>query len=371
MYTRIDCLEASEMQTSKSAGFLPKVNGADGSNYESNCLVQLPQIDFNYRGMKITIFKNGDIYDCGTTVVVSRHQFKHWIIFLDHLSKKLKLLAPVHKLFTTDGLVVRQFEALQNGGHYVAVSQGPFIAIEYGRAIVEGGNRDRRWNADPHCIKKDIGTLDSAESVDIYLRRCGYSSKTGLPFPWDEPKVTNTHPQSQVPSRIPVRGQPRCQTREGSDYSYASGYGSYGPGSGYCYGQVRARNDPRIQCTSSNMMLGVPLSKSCPKTLALERYSGATGVNWRDLDVDGQRNEPIVEEQTSDQLLIDDDQNRKDQQNDNNINDNETVSNIPKNPDKFTSLTRKSQPKNIPPAQPRIRYDPDFVDFDFFSGITF
>uniref|UniRef100_A0A0M3HKG0 SPRY domain-containing protein n=1 Tax=Ascaris lumbricoides TaxID=6252 RepID=A0A0M3HKG0_ASCLU len=31
-----------------------------------------------------------------------------------------------------------QFESLQNGGHYVAVSQGPFIPIKYGTAIVEG-----------------------------------------------------------------------------------------------------------------------------------------------------------------------------------------------------------------------------------------
>uniref|UniRef100_A0A0M3HHW8 Doublecortin domain-containing protein n=1 Tax=Ascaris lumbricoides TaxID=6252 RepID=A0A0M3HHW8_ASCLU len=60
------------------------------------------------QGMKVTIFKNGEAHDIGTTIVVSRRQFKHWITFLDHLSRKLNMLAPVHKIFTTDGLPIRQ-----------------------------------------------------------------------------------------------------------------------------------------------------------------------------------------------------------------------------------------------------------------------
>lgn len=43
----------------------------------------------------------------------------------------------------------------------------------------------KKWNANPRVEHQDMGTLDSAESVDIYLKQHGYSSQTGLPFPFD------------------------------------------------------------------------------------------------------------------------------------------------------------------------------------------
>uniref|UniRef100_A0A915BWM0 Doublecortin domain-containing protein n=1 Tax=Parascaris univalens TaxID=6257 RepID=A0A915BWM0_PARUN len=188
------------MQSGKPPSFGSKPSGDSGIEMDST-----PQVDFNYRGMKVTIFKNGEAHDIGTTVVVSRWQFKHWITFLDHLSRKLNMLAPVHKIFTTDGLPIRQFESLQNGGHYVAVSQGPFIPIKYGTAIVEG-EKEKRWNTDPHVVIKDVSSLDSAESVDIYLKKCGYGSRTGLPFPFDGVRVFRPHqdlPQIPLSSSAP------------------------------------------------------------------------------------------------------------------------------------------------------------------------
>lgn len=64
-------------------------------------------IDINYRGLRITVYKNGDQYDTGTTVVISRKRFKHWLTFLDFLTKKLDLMAPVHELYRTDGIRIQ------------------------------------------------------------------------------------------------------------------------------------------------------------------------------------------------------------------------------------------------------------------------
>lgn len=45
----------------------------------------------------------------------------------------------------------------------------------------------KRWNYNTKFESKEFGSLDSAESVEIYLKRCGYGTVTGLPFPFDEP----------------------------------------------------------------------------------------------------------------------------------------------------------------------------------------
>lgn len=64
-------------------------------------------IDLDYRAIRITVFKNGDMFDDGKSVVLSRRRFKHWLTFLDFLTVKLELLAPVHQLYRVDGLLVQ------------------------------------------------------------------------------------------------------------------------------------------------------------------------------------------------------------------------------------------------------------------------
>uniref|UniRef100_A0A8R1TJU1 Doublecortin domain-containing protein n=1 Tax=Onchocerca volvulus TaxID=6282 RepID=A0A8R1TJU1_ONCVO len=138
-------------------------------------------VDLNYRGIRIKVYKNGDQYDTGTPVVICRKRFKHWLTFLDFLTKKLGLMAPVHEFYRTDGLHIRHFEEIENGGSYVAVSQGPFIHRQYGLP-----SEDReKWNINPKIEPPEQSALDSAESVDIYLKQRGYTSRTGLPFPFD------------------------------------------------------------------------------------------------------------------------------------------------------------------------------------------
>uniref|UniRef100_A0AAF5Q295 Doublecortin family protein n=4 Tax=Wuchereria bancrofti TaxID=6293 RepID=A0AAF5Q295_WUCBA len=155
----------------------------DNSGLDFNVLPTHPEqpIDFNYRGIRIKVYKNGDQYDEGTTVVICRKRFKHWLTFLDFLTKKLNLMAPVHEFYRTDGLRIRHFEEIENGGSYVAVSQGPFLHKPYGLLL-----EDReKWNINPKFESPEQSTLDSAESVDIYLKQRGYISRTGLPFPFD------------------------------------------------------------------------------------------------------------------------------------------------------------------------------------------
>ncbi|VDN51216.1 unnamed protein product [Dracunculus medinensis] len=121
--------------------------------------------ELNFRGIRTIFYRNGDEYDSGTMVVLSRKQFKHWITFLDYLTKKLG------------------FEDFEGGGKYVAVSQGQFIHMEYG--IYTSEQDDKKWKFATKIVEPHISNLDSAESVDIYLKRCGYKSCTGLPFPFD------------------------------------------------------------------------------------------------------------------------------------------------------------------------------------------
>uniref|UniRef100_A0A915PW24 Doublecortin domain-containing protein n=1 Tax=Setaria digitata TaxID=48799 RepID=A0A915PW24_9BILA len=138
-------------------------------------------VDLDYRGIRIRVYKNGDQYDTGTTIVICRKRFKHWLIFLDFLTKKLDLMAPVHEFYRTDGLRIQHFEEIENGGSYVAVSQGPFLHKPYGLQPEER----EKWNINPKIESPEQSTLDSAESVDIYLKQRGYTSRTGLPFPFD------------------------------------------------------------------------------------------------------------------------------------------------------------------------------------------
>lgn len=81
----------------------------DTSGLDFNAFPAHPEqsVDSNYRGMRIKVYRNGDQYDIGTTVVICRKRFKHWLTFLDFLTTKLNLMAPVHEFYRTDGLRIR------------------------------------------------------------------------------------------------------------------------------------------------------------------------------------------------------------------------------------------------------------------------
>ncbi|ETN86972.1 Doublecortin [Necator americanus] len=192
----------------------------------------------------IRVYKNGDERDPGKLITVTRREYKHWIVFLDSLTRKLGTTTAIHKLFTTRGIRIEHFTELENNGEYVAVERGPFIDCNYGAGRVwtqterghpetsrvgPGGrshvtvrehprsekeilSKDKREDYDdddvdfptnPHSrtpgekysvtkwtslvrvTESKPAYLHSGDSMDIYLKKEGYGSTTGLPYPLD------------------------------------------------------------------------------------------------------------------------------------------------------------------------------------------
>ncbi|VDM73096.1 unnamed protein product [Strongylus vulgaris] len=55
---------------------------------------------------QIRVYKNGDERDPGKLITITRREFKHWILFLDALTRKLGTITAINKLFTTGGIRV-------------------------------------------------------------------------------------------------------------------------------------------------------------------------------------------------------------------------------------------------------------------------
>ncbi|CAJ0957869.1 unnamed protein product, partial [Mesorhabditis belari] len=144
-------------------------------------------VDFDFRPIKIHVYKNGDERDEGRIVHVTRRHFRHWIVFLDHLTRVLRTTTAVNKLFTIDGRSITHFEDLESNGEYVGVEKGPFVACDYGRFVEKLRNRDTRFMVSgisfPNLYREHF--LDGADAMDIYLKQHGYGSCTGLPYPMD------------------------------------------------------------------------------------------------------------------------------------------------------------------------------------------
>jgi hypothetical protein len=95
------------------------------------------QIDYNFRPIKIKIYKNGDVFDGGLNLIVTRWQFKHWITFLDYLSRRIQMNSPIHRIFRHDGFEINHLDELENGDRYVAVARGSFVNCRYGGAVAQ------------------------------------------------------------------------------------------------------------------------------------------------------------------------------------------------------------------------------------------
>ncbi|EGT46395.1 hypothetical protein CAEBREN_29758 [Caenorhabditis brenneri] len=169
--------------------------------------------------LRIRVFRNGDMFDQGRILVVTRKQFKHWIVFLDALTAMLRTATAVRRLFTIQGIPVHhvshtintlikwhfQFDELETNGEYVAVETGPFISVPYGQTRFT--LRGKRYNPIIRAPQLIPTFLNSAESMDIYLKKEGYGTITGLPYPFDgilsrSPSASNIqikHLQSHIP----------------------------------------------------------------------------------------------------------------------------------------------------------------------------
>ncbi|KAF8362945.1 hypothetical protein PRIPAC_89868 [Pristionchus pacificus] len=141
-------------------------------------------VDFNFRPIKIIVYRNGEDLDPGTVVMVTRREYKHWIVFLDGLTKKLKTTTAVHRVFDTNGIRIESFDELRHGGEYVAVEKMPFIPCLYGSKRVAPISA-RVFHVPWTVEESHPSFLDGAESMDIYMKKQGYGSFTGLPYPLD------------------------------------------------------------------------------------------------------------------------------------------------------------------------------------------
>ncbi|CAL2031701.1 unnamed protein product [Caenorhabditis brenneri] len=145
------------------------------------------------------------MFDQGRILVVTRKQFKHWIVFLDALTAMLRTATAVRRLFTIQGIPVHHFDELETNGQYVAVETGPFISVPYGQTRFT--LRGKRYNPIIRAPQLIPTFLNSAESMDIYLKKEGYGTITGLPYPFDgilsrSPSASNIqikHLQSHIP----------------------------------------------------------------------------------------------------------------------------------------------------------------------------
>lgn len=61
----------------------------------------------------------------------------------------------------------------------------------------------QKWNINPKFKSPEQSTLNSSESVDIYLKQRGYTSRTGLPFPFDGGVCANHSLMKRALSRAP------------------------------------------------------------------------------------------------------------------------------------------------------------------------
>lgn len=159
-------------------------------------------LDPDYVPVKIHVYKNGDPFDLGTEMPVTRREFKHWFSFLDEVSKRIKSIKTIQKLCTIKGVEVEGFDELKNNGKYVACAEA-FKKIEYGKA------KPLSWRPVSRQMNyKDPYGIDSHESLEIHLKKLGFESETGAAFPEDNPANHRTKTQNGrlgVPPPAPRR----------------------------------------------------------------------------------------------------------------------------------------------------------------------
>lgn len=149
-------------------------------------------LDPDFVPVKVHVYKNGDMFDVGTEIVVTRREFKHWFGFLDFVSKRIKSLKTITKLHSFNGEEIEGFDELKNNGQYVACYDA-FKKIDYGKA------KPLKWRPVTRQMNyHDPYGIDSHESLEIHLKKLGFESETGTSFPDDNPANHNrgkNHPR--------------------------------------------------------------------------------------------------------------------------------------------------------------------------------
>lgn len=127
----------------------------------------------------ITVYRNGDPFDAGVSVGVTRTQFKNWLNFLDYLTERLQLPdGAVHNVYTVHGEEVRHFKHLKQDGVYVG-AKGEFKESDYGGK----DTRRMKWQIRHASAKPEPSAVMSKESREMYLEQKGFRPK--LDDIWD------------------------------------------------------------------------------------------------------------------------------------------------------------------------------------------
>lgn len=132
----------------------------------------ISDLDSDFLPTKIIVYRNGDKFDPGTEVSVTRKEFKQWLTFLDGVTKKIRSLKAVKKLYTMNGEEVEDFKDLDQGNFYVA-SSDVFKDIEYGNV------KPLKWTPTSKPAYHDPLGIDSVESLDIYMKKFGLAPEKG------------------------------------------------------------------------------------------------------------------------------------------------------------------------------------------------
>lgn len=154
-------------------------------------------IDPNFRSIVIYVYRNGDEFDKGVEVTITRKAFKHWLNLLEYLTKRCNTTKPVNFIYKLTGEAIKGFKQLEDGGEYVAAS-GPFKSCRY------RSKAKKDFKVDPHQIRrKDPPALDSSESLEMFLRRTGYHKGKDAKYPEDIFEDTSLDLRSKNTSRLP------------------------------------------------------------------------------------------------------------------------------------------------------------------------
>lgn len=141
-------------------------SGSSGSNADG------------FKPMNILMFKNGDEYDPGLEMAITRKQFQHWLHLLDYLTDKLKMTeGAVHKIYAyPSGTEVRHFTEMEAAGKFFVAAHGKYKKVKYGKHP-----RLPSFSTHPSTVspRYEPPTLNSTDSLQYYLQSHGFKPKLG------------------------------------------------------------------------------------------------------------------------------------------------------------------------------------------------
>lgn len=114
----------------KSESKSPKRSHSNGKSH-TKITELFPEV-----GRRIKVYRNGDPYDAGISVVLNMKKIHDIGTFLDVINDRISLVNGAKRLYTTNGQLVKKTSELQNGKEYVA-SSGQFTPLNYGKKALQ------------------------------------------------------------------------------------------------------------------------------------------------------------------------------------------------------------------------------------------